>query len=59
MLLSEKVWVRYREKSTGDFITIPVNIKDNNIVYKNSINDRLMQFEFSFDMSFDYINNIR
>ena len=59
MLLSEKVWVRYREKSTGDFITIPINIKDNNIVYKNSLNERLIQFTFSFDMSFDYINNIR
>ena len=59
MLLSEKVWVRYREKSTGDFITIPINIKDNNMVYKNSLNERLIQFTFSFDMSFDYINNIR
>jgi hypothetical protein len=59
MLLSEKVWVRYREKSTGDFITIPINIKDNNMIYKNSLNERLIQFTFSFDMSFDYINNIR
>ena len=59
MLLSEKVWVRYREKTTNDFINIPINIKDNNLIYKNSINDRLIQFEFSFDMSFDYINNIR
>jgi len=59
MLLSEKVWVRYREKSTGNFITIPINITDNNMIYKNSLNDRLIQFEFSFDMSFDYINNVR
>ena len=59
MLLSEKVWVRYREKTTNDFINIPINITDNNLIYKNSINDRLSQFEFSFDMSFDYINNIR
>ena len=59
MLLSEKVWVRYREKTTNAFINIPINIKDNNLIYKNSINDRLIQFEFSFDMSFDYINNIR
>ena len=59
MLLSEKIWVRYREKSTGNFITIPINIKDNNMIYKNSLNERLIQFTFSFDMSFDYINNIR
>ena len=59
MLLSEKVWVRYREKSTGNFITIPINIKDNNLTYKNILNDKLIQFTFSFDMSFDYINNIR
>ena len=59
MLLSEKVWVRFREKTTNDFITIPINIKTSNLIYKNSLNDRLIQFEFSFDMSFDYINNIR
>ena len=59
MLLSEKVWVRYREKSTGNFITIPINIKDNNLIYKNVLNDKLIQFTFSFEMSFNYINNIR
>ena len=59
MLLSEKVWVRFREKTTNDFITIPINIKDNNLIYKNSLNERLIQFTFSFDMSFDYINSIR
>jgi len=59
MLLSEKVWVRFREKTTNDYITIPINIKTSNVIYKNSLNDRLIQFEFSFDMSFDYINNIR
>ena len=59
MLLSEKVWVTFREKTTNDFINIPINITDNNLIYKNRINDRLIQFEFSFDMSFDYINNIR
>ena len=59
MLLSEKVWVRFRVPSTNDFTTIPVNIKTSNFTYKNSLNDRLIQFTFSFDMSFDYINNVR
>ena len=59
MLLSEKVWIRFRVPSTNNFTTIPVNIKTSNFTYKNSLNDRLIQFTFSFDMSFDYINNVR
>jgi len=59
MLLSEKVWVTFRVPSTGSFTTVPVNISTSNFTYKNSLNDRLIQFTFSFDMSFDYINNIR
>lgn len=59
MLLSEKVWVRYREKTTNAFITIPINIKENSMTYKNSLNDRLIQFTFNFETSFDYINNVR
>ena len=59
MLLSEKVWVTFRVPSTGNFTTVPVNISTSNFTYKNSLNDRLIQFTFSFDMSFDYINNIR
>tara|TARA_R110002167_G_scaffold127727_2_gene309449 strand:+ start:733 stop:1767 length:1035 start_codon:yes stop_codon:yes gene_type:complete len=59
MLLSEKVWVVFRVPSTGTFTTVPVNITTSNFTYKNSLNDRLIQFQFSFDMSFDYINNVR
>ena len=59
MLLSESIWVRYRDKTTGNFETIPINIKDNSMSYKNSLNDRLIQFTFNFETSFDYINNVR
>lgn len=59
LLLSEKVWVRFREPTTNDFIVIPINITTSGFNYKNSLNDRLIQFTFSFDMSFDYINNVR
>ena len=59
MLLSEKVWVRFRVPSTNDYTTVPVNITTSSFDYKNSINDRLIQFAFSFDMSFDFINNVR
>jgi len=59
MLLSEKVWVRFRVPSTNDYTTVPVNITTSSFDYKNSINDRLIKFTFSFDMSFDFINNVR
>ena len=59
MLLSEKVWVRFRVPSTNDYTTVPINITTSSFDYKNSINDRLIQFTFSFDMSFDFINNVR
>lgn len=59
MLLSEKVWVRFRVPSTNDYTTVPVNITTSSFDYKNSINDRLIKFAFSFDMSFDFINNVR
>tara|TARA_R110002051_G_scaffold166619_1_gene237385 strand:- start:11564 stop:12598 length:1035 start_codon:yes stop_codon:yes gene_type:complete len=59
MLLSEKVWVVFRVPSTGTFTTVPVNIRTSNFDYKNSLNERLIQFSFSFNMSFDYINNVR
>lgn len=59
MLLSEKIWIRFRVPSTNSFTNVPVNIKTSGFTYKNSLNDRLIQFEFSFDMSFDYINNVR
>lgn len=59
MLLSEKIWVRMRAPYTGDFMNFPVNIKDSGFTYKNQLNDKLIQFTFNFDMSFDYINNNR
>ena len=59
MLLSEKVWVVFRVPSTGNFTTVPVNIRTSSFDYKNSLNERLIQFSFSFNMSFDFINNVR
>ena len=54
MMLSEKVWVT-DEKSQA----IPINVKTSNITYKTSLNDRLVEYTFDFDNSFDTINNIR
>lgn len=59
MMLSEQIWVRIKNFYTNSFITTPVNIKTKNLLYKTSLNDRLIQFTFSFDLSADYINNIR
>ena len=59
MLLSEKIWVRFRVPSTNTFTNVPINIKTSSFTNKNSLNDKLIQFTFTFDMSFDYINNIR
>ena len=59
MLLSEKVWVTLRDFYTNTFKETPVNIKTNNFTYKNYLNEKLIEFSFSFDISFNYINNIR
>jgi|TARA_R110000822_G_scaffold37950_2_gene105822 hypothetical protein len=59
MMLSEQIWVRMQTFYTNSYITTPVNIKTKTLLYKTSVNDRLVQFTFSFDLSADYINNIR
>lgn len=60
LLLSEQVWITIPKeyKSTGTEV-VPVNVKKNNIIKKTSLNDKLINYVFDFDMSFDYINNIR
>ena len=38
---------------------LPINVKTSNITYKTSLNDRLVEYTFDFDNSYDTINNIR
>ena len=57
MMLSEKVWITNIIK-TGEQV-LPINVKTSNITYKTSLNDRLVEYTFDFDNSFDTINNIR
>ena len=59
MLLSEKIWIRLRIPSTGNFQNVPINIKTSRFNYKTNLNEKLIQYEFNFDMSFDFINNVR
>ena len=57
MMLSEKVWIT-NIIETGEQV-LPINVKTSNITYKTSLNDRLVDYTFDFDYSFNVINNIR
>ena len=57
MMLSEKVWVT-NIIETGEQV-LPINVKTSNITYKTSLNDRLVEYTFDFDYSFNVINDIR
>jgi len=53
MLLSEKVWLEYEDK------TLPVNIKSSNIAFKTNLNDKLIDYTVELDFAYETINNIR
>lgn len=53
LLISEYVWI-----VLGSTV-IPVKIKTSNMVYKTSLNDKLIEYSFEFESAFDYINNVR
>ena len=57
LLLSEKVWLTNLTDTEEQ--VLPINVKTSNITYKTSLNDRLVEYTFDFDNSFDTINNIR
>ena len=60
LLLSEQVWLTRTDPfdSSADEV-VPVNVKKSSMIKKTSLNERLIDYTFEFDMSFDYINNIR
>jgi hypothetical protein len=57
LLLSEKVWLTNLTDTEEQ--VLPINVKTSNITYKTSLNDKLVEYTFEFDKSFDTINNIR
>ena len=57
LLLSEKVWIT--KQFQNDILVLPINIKTSNITYKTSLNDRLVEYSFDFENSFNVINDIR
>ena len=60
LLLSEYVWyTRPEDTQPNQEQVIPVIVKSSSIVYKTSLNDRLVEYTIVFEDAFDYINNIR
>ncbi len=53
LFLSDKVWIEYNNK------TLAVNIENNNIDYKTSLTDSLINYTIDVSFAFDTINNIR
>jgi len=53
LFLSDKVWIEYNDK------TLAVNIENNNIDYKTSLTDSLINYTIDVSFAFDTINNIR
>ena len=54
LLLSEYIWLV--DSSNNVFPSI---LKESNLQTKTSLNDRLINYTMNFEMSFDYINNVR
>tara|TARA_R100001509_G_scaffold85210_1_gene48512 strand:+ start:309 stop:1436 length:1128 start_codon:yes stop_codon:yes gene_type:complete len=54
ILVSEFIWLV--DSSNNVFPSI---LKESNLQTKTSLNDRLINYTMNFEMSFDYINNVR
>jgi len=60
LLLSEQVWLtRLNPSNPNATEYIPLNVKKSSMVKKTVLNDKLIEYTFEFDMSYDYINNVR
>ena len=53
LMLSEQVWIDYNNK------ILPINISNNTIDYKTSLNNKLINYTIDIEFSFNKINNIR
>ena len=58
MLLSNYIWMT-RTNAAGATEIVPVIAKTSNMVYKTSLNDKLIEYTIEFEDAFDYINNVR
>ena len=53
LFLSENVFIKFENK------TLPVIPKTQDLTFKTSLNDRLINYTIDFDFAFDKINNVR
>ena len=53
LFLSENVFIRFENK------TLPIIPKTQNLTFKTSLNDRLINYTIDFDFAYDKINNVR
>ena len=65
MMLSEKVWLYTAEDTIfadvfdSSNVTMPVNIVDTQIQYKTQLDDKLINYTFTFEYAGDRINSVR
>lgn len=53
LLQSEQVWMEI------DTIVTPVNVEENSLIFKTSVNNKLVDYTLKLSYAFDTINNIR
>lgn len=53
LMLSEKVWIEY------DSQTLPINVSSASLPFKDSLNDKLINYTINVDFAYDKINSIR
>lgn len=59
LLLSEYVWMERPKVDATVLERVPVIVKESNIQFKTSVNDKLIEYTMRFEDAFDYINNVR
>ncbi len=60
LLMSEYVWyTRPEDTQPNQDQSIPVTVKTSSMVYKTSLNEKLIEYTIEFEDAFDYINNVR
>ena len=60
LMLSEQIWISFDTSTnpTAD-VVLPVTVKTSSFKEKTSVNDKLIEYTFDFELAADYINNVR
>lgn len=59
LLLSSYVWMTRPSTSGSGVEVVPVMVKSSDLIYKTSLNEKLIEYTVEFEDAFDYINNVR